>query len=334
MHTADQLMQAHVPAIVKKMEEIGMPLLLANTTSQCFMTGFLYNLPFTMAVRIWDSFWLRKFDFFYMVAVSLFKISKHSVLKMEMEDIVMWLKFKDNNEGLGFDIDQLLDTSVSLYNKVKASRLRKWEDEIKDQEPPPIPSQETQTPSPTPTPEKSPREVNTPIPPNKSPRDVPIESEDSHQETQEESPRPIDKSPRELAPMIRKSPREAPAPPPREKIVESQVQRDSSLIAQELSQSLPTYVAREVSSPERSPRDEEELETTTEDPENESRLAPQSSRNSDHEGFSRSRRVTPIKRISMSNVQEEERKQKRWQARKERLQRHVRGPSSSVEVAE
>lgn len=36
----------------------------------------MYNLPFEMAARVWDAFWLRKFEFLYAVGLGIMKISK------------------------------------------------------------------------------------------------------------------------------------------------------------------------------------------------------------------------------------------------------------------
>ena len=39
-----------------------------------FITGFMYSLPFGIALRIWDSFLSRDFDFLYAVALAIFKV--------------------------------------------------------------------------------------------------------------------------------------------------------------------------------------------------------------------------------------------------------------------
>lgn len=41
---------------------------------QFFITGYLYNMPFYMALRIWDSFLSRGFDFLFAILLSLFRI--------------------------------------------------------------------------------------------------------------------------------------------------------------------------------------------------------------------------------------------------------------------
>lgn len=36
----------------------------------------MYNLSFDTSVRVWDAFWLRKFDFIYSVGISIMKLCK------------------------------------------------------------------------------------------------------------------------------------------------------------------------------------------------------------------------------------------------------------------
>jgi hypothetical protein len=48
---------------------------------QFFITGFMYSLPFGLALRIWDSFLSRDFDFLYAVALALFKVYEGITLR-------------------------------------------------------------------------------------------------------------------------------------------------------------------------------------------------------------------------------------------------------------
>lgn len=99
---------------------------------QFFMTGFLYSLPFDMVVRIWDSFWLRRFDYFYAVATSIFKITQPVVLQLEMDQVMLFLKFKDGGRELDFDVEQLIEGSTTLFSKLKPLQLREWEREARE----------------------------------------------------------------------------------------------------------------------------------------------------------------------------------------------------------
>ena len=98
---------------------------------QFFMTGFLYSFPFDMVVRIWDSFWLRRFDFFYAVAVSVFKITQSITLSLEMDQMMMFLKFKDGGRE-DFDTEQLILAASVMFSKFKPSLLRAYENEARE----------------------------------------------------------------------------------------------------------------------------------------------------------------------------------------------------------
>lgn len=96
------------------------------------MTGFLYSFPFDMVVRIWDSFWLRRFDFFYAVTVGVFKITESITISLEMEQMMDFLKFRDGTRGLDFEVDQLIAASIHIFGKFKQSQLRQWELEARE----------------------------------------------------------------------------------------------------------------------------------------------------------------------------------------------------------
>jgi len=130
MSALRSLMQVHTPKVQAILDEHGIPAI--SYVPQFFMTGFLYNFPFDMVVRLWDSFWLRRFDFFYSVAVSVFKIGQPLIVKFEMEEMMDFLKFKDGTKDLGFTIEQLLECSIHIYQKLKPQQLRQWEEEARD----------------------------------------------------------------------------------------------------------------------------------------------------------------------------------------------------------
>mmetsp|Transcript_21006 Transcript_21006/g.26572 ORF Transcript_21006/g.26572 Transcript_21006/m.26572 type:complete len:256 (+) Transcript_21006:1710-2477(+) len=130
MQTLNQLMLVHTPKVVAVLEEHGIPSI--SYVPQFFMTGFLYNFPFDMVVRIWDSFWLRRFDFFYAVAVGVFKITQSITVKFEMEQMMEFLKFRDGPRELDFTIEQLIAGSIHMFNKMKPSQIRLWENEARE----------------------------------------------------------------------------------------------------------------------------------------------------------------------------------------------------------
>lgn len=57
-----------------KKDNCGIP--VQTFATQFFLSGFMYNLPFDTAVRIWDSFWLRQFDFIFAVGIAIMKLCK------------------------------------------------------------------------------------------------------------------------------------------------------------------------------------------------------------------------------------------------------------------
>jgi len=130
MNTLNALMKANTPKVLVVLDEHGIPPI--TYVPQFFMTGFLYNLPFDVVVRIWDSFWLRRFDFFYAVAVSIFKISQPVILKFEMEEMMNFLKFRDGDRPIDFTAEQLVDTAVHVFQKFKPQQLRQWEMEARE----------------------------------------------------------------------------------------------------------------------------------------------------------------------------------------------------------
>lgn len=50
--------------------------------TQWFLTIYLYNLPFAVALRIWDVFLFEGFHFAYAVALALFKIFEGTTFVM------------------------------------------------------------------------------------------------------------------------------------------------------------------------------------------------------------------------------------------------------------
>ena len=56
---------------------------------------------------------------------------------MSMEEIMIFLKFKDSGEDLNFTFDQLLKASLHIWAKLNPPQIRKLEEEgkrIKDEE--------------------------------------------------------------------------------------------------------------------------------------------------------------------------------------------------------
>ena len=100
---------------------------------QFFLTGFLYCFPFDMVVRIWDCFWLRRFDFLYAVTLGLFKVTQSVIQSFDIDKLMDFLRFREGTRPLDFDIDQLLSASLHVYEKLRPNVLRAWESEAMDE---------------------------------------------------------------------------------------------------------------------------------------------------------------------------------------------------------
>merc|ERR1712000_120430 len=105
-------MEIYTPRVIQKIRDENVPTVTFGP--QFFITGFLYTLPFEMAVRVWDCFWLLGYDYFYAVALAIFKITQDRTLSMSMEQLMLFLSFKRGKKGLTFDVDQLISTSINL----------------------------------------------------------------------------------------------------------------------------------------------------------------------------------------------------------------------------
>lgn len=123
--TLGKLLETKYPKVYATFEEHNIPVLAFS--SQFFITGFMYNLPFDMAARVWDAFWLRKFDFLYAVALAIVKLTKDRLIGAELEVLMNFFQFKEETNPISFSADQLVDTSISQFSKLKIPQIRKWE---------------------------------------------------------------------------------------------------------------------------------------------------------------------------------------------------------------
>lgn len=127
--TFSKLLESKFPAIIEKYDENGIPIMAF--ASQFFITGFMYNLPFGMATRVWDSLWLRKFDYLYAVGLSIMKLSKDRILRAGLERLMSFFQFKERS-SIPFTTEQLVETASTIFSKMKLSNLRKIEEEAGD----------------------------------------------------------------------------------------------------------------------------------------------------------------------------------------------------------
>merc|ERR1712137_433905 len=126
--TLAKLLEARYPKVVDKFNSNGIPIQAFG--SQFFITGYLYNLPFDVAARLWDSFWLRKFDYLYAIGLSIVKLTKEKIIESNMEKLMTFFNFKSHN--MPFTADLLVETAASIYSKLKINGIRKLEKEYID----------------------------------------------------------------------------------------------------------------------------------------------------------------------------------------------------------
>eukprot|EP00011_Vannellida_sp_DIVA3-517-6-12_P000530 CAMPEP_0114612564 /NCGR_PEP_ID=MMETSP0168-20121206/4686_1 /TAXON_ID=95228 ORGANISM="Vannella sp., Strain DIVA3 517/6/12" /NCGR_SAMPLE_ID=MMETSP0168 /ASSEMBLY_ACC=CAM_ASM_000044 /LENGTH=961 /DNA_ID=CAMNT_0001823551 /DNA_START=15 /DNA_END=2900 /DNA_ORIENTATION=+ len=130
MHALNELLREYLPKVYQLLDSIGVPPI--TYAPQYFITGFLYNLPFYVCVRVWDCFLARDFNFFYATALSMYKLSQERLLAMEMEDLMGWIKLKDLIEDggdMGFTEEQLIQTAIHYHSKLKPDRVSQLEDD-------------------------------------------------------------------------------------------------------------------------------------------------------------------------------------------------------------
>jgi len=115
----DKLLETHLPKIHKHLKDQKITGDLYIT--QWFVTVFLYNLPFSMVLRIWDVFLLEGFSFVYAIALSIFKIYEDKLITLPFEELFQFLQF--NHQGhkkiMEEEETQLLHIANSLKEKVK-----------------------------------------------------------------------------------------------------------------------------------------------------------------------------------------------------------------------
>jgi len=117
----DRMISYYNSKLHQHMQELGLTMSMYAT--QWFITIFLYNLPFPVALRIWDVFLFEGFNFVYCVALGLLKLFEDTLLQMDtLEEIFAFLTtFKSGNKKISLDPDQIVKTAIGMKDKVKKS---------------------------------------------------------------------------------------------------------------------------------------------------------------------------------------------------------------------
>jgi len=108
-----------LPRITSHLNSTGID--IGMYSPQWFITLFIYNLPFPVAVRVWDVFLIKGYEFIYYVALAVFKILENKIMQLsEMEDLLHLLKLDDMNlVGSQITTDLLIETALHYQKKVK-----------------------------------------------------------------------------------------------------------------------------------------------------------------------------------------------------------------------
>jgi len=114
--------------VLEKLEEQFMPKLYGHLQAQqlwtsmyattWFVTVFLYNVPFTHAMRIWDIFLYEGFSFLYALGLAFLGIFEEEMLSMEFEELVCLLQISGASNK-SFDFDELLKRANFIKAEVK-----------------------------------------------------------------------------------------------------------------------------------------------------------------------------------------------------------------------
>jgi len=120
----EKLLEIYAPKLLEHLQQ--QQLSTSVYATQWFLTIFLYNLDFAVALRIWDVFLYEGFPFVYAVAVALLKIHEEKLMTAEFEDLFALLQFKNNKVSSKIttvDGEYLMKFANGLKEKMKRNIL-------------------------------------------------------------------------------------------------------------------------------------------------------------------------------------------------------------------
>eukprot|EP00027_Filamoeba_sp_ATCC50430_P000613 CAMPEP_0168544822 /NCGR_PEP_ID=MMETSP0413-20121227/2626_1 /TAXON_ID=136452 /ORGANISM="Filamoeba nolandi, Strain NC-AS-23-1" /LENGTH=678 /DNA_ID=CAMNT_0008574871 /DNA_START=489 /DNA_END=2525 /DNA_ORIENTATION=- len=117
----EKLQEEYVPRLFNHIKKEGISTSLYLT--QWFLTIFLYNLPFSVALRIWDTFLFEGFHFSYAVVIAIFKLFENELLSLSFEPLWSFLQFNGNTRENApvIDVEQLMRIANGVKEKIKRS---------------------------------------------------------------------------------------------------------------------------------------------------------------------------------------------------------------------
>jgi hypothetical protein len=90
-----------------------------------FMTVFLYNLPWNVALRVWDVFMYESISYVYAVAIALLQMHEDKLLQMDFEKMLYFLQFNNSaqkrmeNGDAGMDAEELIRLASICKGEIK-----------------------------------------------------------------------------------------------------------------------------------------------------------------------------------------------------------------------
>jgi len=117
----DKMMSQFYPKIHEHLRSQNCSMSMYGT--QWFITIYLYNLPFPVALRIWDVVLFEGFTFVYAIALALIKLFEDVILELDgLDELFTFLtSFKTNKKPITLDPDIIIKTAIGLKDKIKKS---------------------------------------------------------------------------------------------------------------------------------------------------------------------------------------------------------------------
>jgi len=91
-----QMLDYYHPKIFKHLQATDLQPSLYAT--QWFLTGYLYNLPFALSLRIWDILLFEGRHFLFAVALSIFKYFEGKILAQDFDTNFQFLCFTNEKK--------------------------------------------------------------------------------------------------------------------------------------------------------------------------------------------------------------------------------------------
>eukprot|EP01135_Chromosphaera_perkinsii_P010623 Nk52_evm23s2192 gene=Nk52_evmTU23s2192 len=99
-----ELLKAYLPDIFKCLEDND--IMVSSYASKWYMQVFQDKLPFNLQLRIWDVFLLKGYTVVHATALLIFKMNRKKMLKMDFEELTVYLRDMHNLE---FDCDRFMN---------------------------------------------------------------------------------------------------------------------------------------------------------------------------------------------------------------------------------